>query len=198
MKKEIEAKFLDINKNEIRKNLKNLNFELVHPERLMKRKAFHFQEDMDNERRRWARVRDEGGKITLAVKEIKVQDDINGVYESEINIDSFEEGISLLKSLGMIETSYQETYREEWSKKGEDIQITIDTWPHLNPFIEIEASTEDLVRLYIEKLNLNFDEALFGGVDVVYKKVHGIEKTVVSRLPRMTFDLSLEEMLGAV
>jgi len=184
MKKEIEAKFLDINKNEIRKNLKNLNFELVHPERLMKR------------RRRWARVRDEGGKITLAVKEIKVENDINGVFESEINIDSFEEGVSLLKSLGMIETSYQETYREEWSKKGEDIQITIDTWPFLNPFIEIEASTEALVRLYIEKLNLNFDEALFGGVDIVYKKVHGIEKALVSRLPRMTFDLSLEEMLG--
>jgi adenylate cyclase, class 2 len=195
MKKEIEAKFLDINKDEVRKNLQNLEFSLLCPERLMKRKAFHFQDDLKTDRMRWARVRDEGNKITMTVKEVKTKDDINGVFESEVIIDSFEEGVNLLKSVGMMETSYQETYREEWIRKEEEIHITIDTWPHLNPFIEIEASDAKMVKYYAKKLEFNFKKALFGGVDIIYGKVHNIKRKVICAVPRITFDITLEEML---
>lgn len=195
MRKEIEAKFLDINKDELRKKLKELEFELIHPERLMKRKAFHFKDDIIKKRERWARVRDEGHKITLTVKEIKVKNDINGVYESEISIDDFEEGVSLLKSLGMNETAYQETYREEWIKQNEEISIVIDTWPHLNTFLEIEGIDEELVKLYTKQLGFNFDDAMFGGVDVVYSKVYNIPPETICRVPRITFDTELQKII---
>ena len=196
MQKEIEAKFLDIDKSEIRSKLQKLNFELLQSERLMKRKSFHFEDDMKSGRKRWARVRDEGDKITMTVKEVRVESDINGVYESEIVIDSFEQGISLFKSLGMIETAYQETYREEWIK--DDVHIAIDTWPHLNPYIEIEALEESSVRFFSKELGFEFEDALFGGVDVVYSKVHNIDRITICKAPLLTFDLSLEEILAKV
>jgi hypothetical protein len=40
MKTEIEAKFLNINKENIRKLLKNIGAELVQPERMMERAVF--------------------------------------------------------------------------------------------------------------------------------------------------------------
>lgn len=198
MKKEIEARFLNIDKDKVRKDLEKLEFQLIHPERMMKRKAFHYDDDIKNKRHRWARVRDEGHQITLTVKEIKLKNDINGVFESEVIIHSFEEGVSLLKSLGMTETAYQETYREEWIKGDEHIHIAIDTWPHLNTFLEIEAPDEKLVKFYTEKLDLNYDEATFGGVDIVYQKVHGIGEGVICKAPKITFDMSLEEILKRI
>jgi hypothetical protein len=37
----------------------------------------------------------------------------------------------------MREKSYQETYREVWEMNNE-IEIMIDEWPGMSPFIEIE------------------------------------------------------------
>jgi len=198
MKKEIEARLLGVNKDEIRKNLEKLNFQLLHPERMMKRKAFHFENDIKNGKERWGRVRDEGHQITMTIKEIKSKNDINGVFESEIIINSFEEGVNLLKALGMNETAYQETYREEWVKSDEHIHMAIDTWPHLDAFLEIEAPEDEVVKFYANELGLDFSKATFGGVDVVYNKVYGIDGSVICKLPKITFDLSWEEILDGL
>ena len=54
MNNEIEAQFLDINKNEIRKKLEEIGAKCVKPEVLMKRVVF------DTGPNSFARVRDEG------------------------------------------------------------------------------------------------------------------------------------------
>ena len=194
MKREVEIKFLNIDKDSFRKKLINFGFRLEEKERMMKRKSFHFLKDRADGRRRWARVRDEGHKVTMTVKEVKISNDINGVYESEVVINNFEDGVALLKSLGMTETAYQETLREEWIN-NDGVYITIDTWPHLKTFTEIEAPSEELVKLFAKKFGFNFEEGLIGGVDVVYKKVHNISSSVICKAPKITFDMSLERIL---
>ena len=62
MQAEIEAVFLDINKDELRKKLEEFGAELVQPERLMRRTAF------DLGRHEFARVRNEGDKVTMTYK----------------------------------------------------------------------------------------------------------------------------------
>jgi len=195
MQKEIEAKFLDIDKDKIRKQLKDLGCKLIKPETLMKRKAFHVENDFEINRLRWARVRDEGDKITMTVKEIK-SDGLHGVYESEVTIDSFEQGVGLLKGLDMVETAYQETLRELWASEDEKVYFMIDTWPCLNTVIEIESGDEDSVKKYSQLLGFDFKDAMFGGIDVVYAKVYDIDPKLVCKFPKITFDMSWKQILS--
>lgn len=194
MAKEIEATFLNIDVAEAHNKLTRLGMINKKPRTLMRRKAFHFEEDVKQHKRRWARVRDEGDKITLTLKSI-VGEGINSVFENEVVIDNFDEGAELIKAFGMVETAYQETYREEWIDKDNCIFITIDEWPHLKAFMEIEGKTENVVKDYTEKLELNFNEALFGDVSKVYELVYHKPYQYFCGLPRITFDMSLDEFL---
>ena len=65
MNNEIEAQFIDINKDEIRAKLKKLGAVCVKPEVLMRRTVFYTGEHS------FARVRDEGaGKIVMTYKNV--------------------------------------------------------------------------------------------------------------------------------
>jgi adenylate cyclase class 2 len=56
----------------------------------------------------------------------------------------------------------------------DDIEATIDTWPGLEPFIEIEGPNKESVRNISEKLGFKFKHAVFGSIDLVYEKILGI------------------------
>lgn len=70
MKIEYEAKFLNIDKDEIRRRLLESGAELIKPEFLQKRFNFHLPGDL-REDKAWLRVRNEGDKITLSLKKIE-------------------------------------------------------------------------------------------------------------------------------
>ena len=56
MKKEIEATYLSIDKEHVRKKLKSLGFSLITPEYMMRRKTFDFSHVAPG-RNKWGRVR---------------------------------------------------------------------------------------------------------------------------------------------
>ena len=181
MNKEIEAKFFIDNKEEIRKKLSSLNFNLIKKEFLMKRKTFDSEANG-----KWFRVRDEGDKITMTYKNI-VDKSINGVNEIEIIVDDFDKASEMLNQTNFKERSYQENFREIWS--NQDAEIVIDTWPFLQSYIEIEALSEDIVKYYANKLGFNFEtEAYFGSVDILYKQQYGISKKDFCRIKNITFN----------
>lgn len=184
MKLELEAKFLNINPIDIRQKLTQLGFSLVQPEFMMKRRTFQFPETPGV--RKWARVRNEGDKITIAIKEITDSTRIDGTREIELTVNSFESASELVRLFGVKESSYQENLREKWSKG--DVEVTIDTWPGLQPYIEIESSTEQEVRDVSASLDFNFADALFGSSDIVYEKVLGIPSVDFIKLPEVTFN----------
>ena len=47
-----------------------------------------------------------------------------------------------------------------------------------------------------DKLDFNFEDAMFGGADLVYCKVYGIDRVQICKAPKLTFDLSWEEILS--
>jgi len=187
---EYEATFSNVDKDKIRTRLQNIGAVLEYPETLQTRSNFNPPQNKDNDS--WLRVRDEGrGVITMSYKTVPDKADIiSQQKEICLRVDSFEEAKVFLTSLGCQEKSYQETKRELWRIDG--VEITIDEWPFLAPFLEIESNSEAAVKNVAEKLGYNYQEALFCNVFYLYSQQYGIpvddlKKRTLTELSRLTF-----------
>ncbi len=183
MKNEIEATFLSVDKESTRKILKEKGFDLIIPEYMMRRKTFDFP-NVTPGTSKWGRVRQEFDKVTMTIKEIKGSG-INDTYEVELIVNSFDIATEFFGTCNIIEKAFQENMREVWTR--DDVEVTIDTWPGLNPFVEIEGNSEDLVKKICIELGFNFKKAVFGSIDLVYEKEIGIPAKVIIALPEITF-----------
>jgi len=185
---EYEATFVNVKKNEIRKKIKDLGACLVQPEFLQKRKNFFLPEKKFKDRA-FVRVRDEGEKITLAVKSFSQKQGIKRQQESEIIVNDFEKTEQILQIIGCELKNYQETKREIW--KLEDVEIMIDEWPFLEPFVEIEGKNEKEVKSVAEKLGFAWEQAIFDSVDYQYSKKYNISrKQVNEKTPQLIFKMN--------
>lgn len=183
MKKEIEATYLAVNKENVRKKLKTIGFILQTPEYMMRRKTFDFSRVAPG-RNKWGRVRQESDKVTMTVKEVRGSG-INDTYEVELVVNDFDTASAFFEACSIPAKAFQENMREVWERNG--VVVTIDTWPGLNPFMEIEAETEEMVQVVSGELGFDFGKAVFGSIDLVYEKEFGIPATTIIRLPEITF-----------
>lgn len=163
MQIEYEAKFADVEKGEMRRRLEAVGATLAKPEFLQKRVVFFLPKGHEIAGG-WARVRDEGDRITMSLK-IVDGDKIENQKEICLTVDSFEQAELMLAMLGCRKKSYQETKRELW--RLDDTEITLDEWPFLEPFVEIEGESEEAVKRAADKLELDYGQALFGAVDIL-------------------------------
>ncbi|MDO4987327.1 MAG: class IV adenylate cyclase [Candidatus Saccharibacteria bacterium] len=183
MNNEIEAQFLDINKDEIRKKLRKAGANLEKPEVLMRRVVF------DTGPHSFARVRDEGDKILMTFKNVADDHSILGTKEVNIIVNDYDDAILFLRGCGLEIKARQETRREIWTL-GE-VEICIDTWPWIPTFIEIEGPTEDSVWSTAEKLGLDRKMAKFGSVDTTYQHYYGVEPDIINlHTPKILFDMT--------
>lgn len=163
---EYEATFVDIDKDAMCQKLTDVGAVLVKHEFLQKRVVFALPAGNEIVGG-YARVRDEGDKITMSLKVIDGER-IENQKEICLTVDSLERAEDLLTTLGCRKKSYQETRRELWMLDG--AEITIDEWPFLEPFVEIEGGSEESVKSVAEKLGFDYSQAIFGAVDVVYMR----------------------------
>jgi adenylate cyclase class 2 len=184
MQTEIEAKFLNINHNEIRDKLKTLGATLKEPMRLMRRKNYDYPDKRLEKIGGWVRVRDEGDKITLAYKQLNDRT-LHGTKEICIDVSSFEESCKLLETIGFEAQSYQETKRESWELDG--TQIELDEWPWIATFLEIEAANEQAVRIISEKLGLKMEDAVHGSVEIAYQAEFDVTEEEVDHWTEILF-----------
>lgn len=184
---EFEATFINIDKDELRKALKEAGATLIRPEYKQKRVNFDLQ-NFGRDFWEWARVRDEGDKITMAYKNVPLNSSIDQQKEIEFEISNMEAGIEFLSTLGARMTNYSETLRERWDLGG--VEIDIDTWPHIEPFLEIEGKSEEAVKEASEKLGFAWDDAKFCGAGRIYEMVYGTHPDKLSEKEtiRLTFE----------
>ncbi|MGY4952740.1 class IV adenylate cyclase [Streptomyces nigrescens] len=161
---EYEAKFLEIDVDALRDHLKAAGAEQVFPKTLFTRLIF---ENDTVQGEQWLRLRDEGGKTTLTLKQVTDASHINGTTEIEVEVSDLEKTAELLKALGLRQVRYQQNYREEWQLGG--VTYDLDTWPDLPTFLEVEGSSEQAVRAAVAELGLDYNEARFGSIDLIYK-----------------------------
>ena len=169
MESEIEVKFIDVVTDDVRERLEKAGAILEHPMRLMRRalieEPHHVVDDS------FIRIRDEGDKVTLTYKRRMLPDStstIDSTKEIETTVGDFEKTVTIFAEAGWQYTTMQENKRETW--RLDDAEVVIDEWPWIKPYIEIEASSEKVVRDVAAKLGFDWKDAKFGGVDVIYEK----------------------------
>src|SRR5438105_2447431 len=148
MKTEIEAKFLNVEFDEVREKLTALGAVCEQPMRLMRRVIIEPEFIKERRENSLLRLRDEGDKITLPWKEFRSQS-LTGAFERAVTVSDFDETVEILKAAGLDYLSYQESKRETWTLG--DVEIVLDEWPWINPYIEIEGPTEASVEETAEK-----------------------------------------------
>jgi adenylate cyclase, class 2 len=83
----------------------------------------------------WIRLRDDGQQSTLTIKE-RSADTVDGTKELEVVVSSFEDMNAIMERLGYTSRLYQENRRRSFVL--DDVQIEIDEWPMIPPYLEIE------------------------------------------------------------
>lgn len=184
MDTEIEAKWLNIDHNEMRAELKKAGATLVEPERLMTRKNFDYSDNRLELIGGWVRVRNEGDKVTLSYKQLNDRT-LHGTKEISVIVNDFNTTCKFLETIGLVSTAYQETRRESWMLNG--VEVELDTWPWIPGFIELEAPSEDDLKLTASILGLDFADALHGSVEIAYQAVYDVTEEEVDNWPEITF-----------
>lgn len=183
---EYEATFTNVNQADIKKRLEKVGAKLIKKRFLQKRAVFHLPKGNEINGG-WLRVRDEAGKITLSLKVVNGRK-IHNQRETCLEVDSFNDAINLLESIGCKQKAFQENFRELWMLHN--TEITIDEWPFLEPYVEIEGKSEKEVRSIAKKLGFDYSKAIFGSVDVLYAKKYGISQDVINnQTPKIVFNM---------
>lgn len=189
MSKEYEAKFLNIDIIQTRKKLIQNGAKLEHNFVKFKRTVF---KQCNTNIKGYVRVRDEGDKITMTSKIYK---DKNFPEEYEITIkENFKVGVNFLKSLGLIQKAYQESYREKWYHPLAH-EITFDILPGLPIYMEIDCISESNLNKLIKLLDLNSNFQRYGAFDKTYFEYYGIDPDDINNnSPFLTFNNILNEI----
>ncbi len=181
---EIEAKWTDINPTDLRKRLAAANATLIQPEVLMRRRVYDEPTPFAVYGHGWIRVRDEGDKVTLTYKKMRDRS-VNGTMDITVDVSDFDKTCAIFDEMTLQGKAYQETKRETW-KLG-DAEITIDTWPWIPTFVEIEAPSEEILWDVAKKLDLDSSAATHGSVETVYVQHYDVTEEEVDQWPKITF-----------
>jgi len=191
MAKEIEAKFININKSNLIKKLEALGAVKVFDERLLKRYLYSipFQRN-----KALVRIRDEQDKITMSYKCMR-SISLSGMEEVELIINDLEIAREFLAQVGLKEVGYRENKRMRYVLKDQKIEFDIDTWPGLNPLLEIESDSEEKVKWASKELGFVWSKVLYGTVGLVYTKVYNIsEDWIINDCKLLTFENIPQEL----
>lgn len=126
---------------------------------------------------KWIRLRQTGDQITITVKHILEncnitdglqQYGLSSINETEINVDSIEVANELLETLGFYHRNYQEKKRISYIYEPLSLEIEIDTWPMIPPYVEVEGKSEEEIYKFIELLGYSREHVKIANTSGVY------------------------------
>lgn len=184
---EIEVKFLNINSDRMQAKLAEIGAKRV-GEYFYRRRVFDYPDWRLDKAASWLRLRDEGDRITLSFKK-RMGVDANdgttndaGMEEIEIEVNDFDKTATLLLRVGFVEKHYAENKRIRWVK--DNVEFDIDTYPELEPYLEIEAPAWEQIDKAIELLGLSpTDKRIFSA-----NQVYALKGIKVAEYTRLAFD----------
>lgn len=169
--REIEAKFLEVNKAQIIQKLQDLGAE-DHGEKLLKELIFYDQKgEWRRSGKKFVRIRQDFDGIKLTYK--SVTDARTPVAEEiEFGIENIAIAVAFLERLGL-ETARRQEKRRHKFKLGRVI-FDIDTWPGVPAYLEIEGPSEEEIKRAAEKLGFDWKRAVFGTSTMILEKHYRI------------------------
>jgi adenylate cyclase class 2 len=70
-----------------------------------------------------------------------------------------------------------------------DAEIVIDTWPFMEPFVEVEAPSESRLKAASLAAGFDWSAASFFATNKIFQMKYG-ENTHMSDIPILTFEMS--------
>ncbi len=152
--------------------------------KLEDRKMLKIIEDTGNRFFKWIRLRQDGEIVEITIKYIysnKANYNIDEVKEIEIKTDNFEMANKLIEEMGYYRKKLAEKKRDSYSYQGMDIEI--DEWPLLEPYIEIEGPSAEEIYELSKLLGYSKEQTRVMNTEDVY-----LEKGIdLSKYEEMTF-----------
>lgn len=153
--KEIEVRFLEINKDDLVNRLKELDAEDL-GEDLLEEVIFYDRElKWKDSGKKFVRIRKANGKIILTYK-CQDRECIDGTEEVEFEVSSFAKAEVLLERIGLIPFRHQQKKRHKFMLG--DVTIDIDTWPKIPTYVELEGESEEDLKKAAEKIGLDWKD----------------------------------------
>ena len=166
---------------EIEENINNIDIS-----KLEDRKMLKIIEDTGNRFFKWIRLRQDGEIVEITIKYIysnKANYNIDEVKEIEIKTDNFEMANKLIEEMGYYRKKLAEKKRDSYSYQSMDIEI--DEWPLLEPYIEIEGTNIDKIYEFANLLGYSKEQTRIMNTEDVY-----LEKGIdLSKYEEMTFNI---------
>ena len=165
----------------IENNINNIDISKLEDEKLLK-----IIEDTGNRFFKWIRLRQDGEIVEITIKYIysnKANYNIDEVKEIEIKTDNFEMANKLIEEMGYYRKKLAEKKRDSYSYQGMDIEI--DEWPLLEPYIEIEGPSAEEIYELANLLGYSKEQTRVMNTEDVY-----LEKGIdLSKYEEMTFKI---------
>ena len=169
---EIELTFIDVDTEALEQKLKDLGAQKV-GDFHYRRVVFDYPDFRLDKQAAWVRLRDEGDKVTFTFKQRLGNNLRNtltgdeGMYESETIVSDFSATRDILLKIGLIEKMYQENKRTRYILDG--VECDIDTWPLLDPYLEVEGPSWNEVNTVVEKLGLKPEDGKKFSTNQIYR-----------------------------
>jgi len=179
--REIEVKFLEIDKPKLMDNLTRLGALDLGEEKITEQ-IFHDPEGRWYEERKFGRIRTTSKGITFTYKHVE-QRTATGTVEIEFKITEADKMKAFLEALGLIMDREQEKIRHKF-KLGE-VVVDIDTWPRIPTYVEFEGPSEDAIQTTSAKLGFDWSKGVFGTSDTVIREVYKLD---LRKIKHFTFD----------
>lgn len=179
MNTEFELRILEIDPKEFKQKIINASGRLVLERTLMRRYTF---DTIPADRNKWMRLRDDGKTVKLGVKHV-TSHSVDGTKEYEAAVASLEDTLKVLKELGIEHRSYQENFRTAF--RLDNCEVTIDEWPKIPPFAEVEGPDEQSVLSVLAKLGYQNSDATGEDISTIFENHYQI---MIDDIPELVFE----------
>lgn len=156
--REVEAKILDIDLEAFKTKIEKLGARPLGG-RILMREFFLEPPSYNEETAQFSscRLRQEGEHAFFTVKKRVANDEAVIRDEHQVEVSNFDTFLSAVELLGFTVFRRREKYRETYELK-EGVKIEIDLYPQMQPYAEIEATSEEALWDTVAQLGYSKEE----------------------------------------
>lgn len=181
MNKEIEARFLNVDKKKLVEKAVSLGA-IDNGEKTLTEIIFYDKDATWHEQGRFVRLRTSSDGTKLTYKQNKEQT-IDSALEIEFSVSDMNEAKKLLETIGLVASRHQEKRRHTLLLNN--VIIDIDTWPKIPTYVEFEGPSEREIRAVVEAVGFDWVDAVFDDARKIIQDRYGIP---VGKLQWFTFE----------
>jgi adenylate cyclase class 2 len=166
MQKEIETRFLDIDRDQLVQKLASLGA-VDKGEEKLEEIIFHAADLSWVGKRKFVRLRKKNDRTVLMYKE-NIGQTVDSAQEIELEVSDLEKCSEFLGKLGLQPMRRLEKYRHTFELDG--VTLDIDSWPKIPPYVEIEGPSVESLKTVCGKLDIDWKKRFDGDAREVFRK----------------------------